>query len=100
TIFAGGTFTDAPVNLTGMLVICGALFTGAIISATCAVLAPRPRWLLISVAPAGVCYVGVRLIAWYVSNFIVKPNQLVRERPFIEHNIELTRRAYALDPIE
>ena len=100
TIFAGVTFTDAHVNLAGMLVICGALFTGAMIAATCAVLAPRPRWLLISVAPAVVCYVGVGLIAWYVSNFIVKPNQLVRERPFIEHNIEMTRRAYALDRIE
>ena len=37
---------------------------------------------------------------WYVSSFIVAPNQLVRERPFIAHNIEMTRRAYALDRIE
>ncbi len=35
-----------------------------------------------------------------MSSFIVKPNQLVRERPFIAHNIEMTRRAYALDRIE
>jgi len=100
TIFAGVTFTDAHVNLAGMLVICGALLVGAVIAAACAVLAPRPRWLLLSVAPAVICYVIVGLIAWYVSNFIVKPNQLVRERPFIEHNIEMTRRAYALDRIE
>jgi len=40
---------------------------------------------------------GVR---WYVSGFIVAPNQLVRERPFIAHNVEMTRRAYALDRIE
>ena len=26
-----------------------------------------------------------------------KPNQLVRERPYIAHNIEMTRQAYALD---
>jgi uncharacterized membrane protein (UPF0182 family) len=45
-------------------------------------------------------YRRVGLIGWYVSSFIVKPNQLVRERPFIEHNIEMTRRAYALDRIE
>jgi len=32
--------------------------------------------------------------------FVVAPNQLVRERPFIAHNIEMTRRAYALDRIE
>ena len=100
TIFAGVTFTDAHVNLTGMLVICAALILGAVIAAGCAVRAPRPRWLLASVAPAVVCYLLVDLIAAYVSNFIVKPNQLVRERPFIEHNIEMTRRAYALDRIE
>ena len=100
TIFAGVTFTDAHVNLAGMLVICGALLVGAVIAATCAALARGPRWLLLSVAPAVLSYVIVGLIAWYVSTFIVKPNQLVRERPFIEHNIEMTRRAYALDRIE
>jgi hypothetical protein len=100
TIFAGVTFTDAHVNLTGMLVICAALVLGAVIAAGCALRAPRPRWLLACVAPAVLCYLLVELIAAYVSNFIVKPNQLVRERPFIEHNIEMTRRAYALDRIE
>jgi uncharacterized protein len=100
TIFAGVTFTDAHVNLLGMLCMCGALLLGALIALTCALAAPRPRWLPLALAPAVICYVIVGLIAWYVSNFIVKPNQLVRERPFIEHNIEMTRRAYALDRIE
>ncbi len=36
---------------------------------------------------------------WYVGNFVVKPNELVRERPYIAHNIELTRQAYGLDRI-
>ena len=35
-----------------------------------------------------------------MSNFVVKPNELVRERPFITHNIELTRKAYGLDAVE
>ena len=39
-------------------------------------------------------------LGWYVSNFIVRPNELVREGPFISHNIEMTRRAYALDNIQ
>ncbi len=34
---------------------------------------------------------------WYVSTFIVKPNQLDRERPYIADNIALTRQAYGLD---
>ena len=65
-----------------------------------AVSAPRLRWLLAAVVPAIVCYIVVGVIGWYVSGFIVTPNQLVRERPFIAHNIEMTRRAYALDRIE
>ena len=100
TIFAGVTYTDAHVTLTGMLVVCVALIVGAAMAGICAISALRRRWLVASVVPAIVCYVIVAVVGWYVSSFIVKPNQLVRERPFIAHNIEMTRRAYALDRIE
>jgi len=100
TIFAGVTYTDAHVTLTGMLVVCGALIAGAAMAGICVILALQRRWLVASVVPAVVCYVIVALWGWYVSSFIVKPNQLVRERPFIAHNIEMTRQAYALDRIE
>jgi uncharacterized membrane protein (UPF0182 family) len=100
TIFAGVTYTDAHVTLTGMLVVCVALIVGAAMAGICAISALRRRWLVASVVPAIVCYVIVAVVGWYVSSFIVKPNQLVRERPFIAHNIEMTRRAYALDRID
>jgi len=38
-------------------------------------------------------------VSWYVSSFIVKPNELVREQPYIAHNIELTRKAYGFSRI-
>jgi uncharacterized protein len=38
-----------------------------------------------------------KVVAWYVSSFIVKPNELVREKPYIVHNTELTRQAYGLN---
>jgi uncharacterized membrane protein (UPF0182 family) len=100
TIFAGITFTDAHVTLAGKLVICIAMLVGAGIAVVGALTTPTPRWVLASIVPAVVCLVLVGLIGWYVNNFVVKPNQLVRERPYIEHNIEMTRRAYALDRIE
>ena len=100
TIFAGITFTDAHVTLPGKLVICIALTLGAGIALAAAVATPRPNWVLASFVPAVVCFVLATLIGSYVSNFVVKPNQLVRERPYIEHNIAMTRRAYALDRIE
>ena len=36
----------------------------------------------------------------YVSSFIVKPNELGRETPYIEHNIAWTRRAFGLEQVE
>jgi len=97
TIFGGVTYTDAHVMLTGLLVVCVGLMLGAAIAAINAVSAPRMRWLVAAVVPAAVCYLAVQIIAWYVGNFIVKPNELVRERPFIAYNIDLTRQAYGLD---
>jgi uncharacterized protein len=99
TIFGGVTYTDAHVTLTGMLAVCAALVLGAAIAAVNAVRAPRGRWLVAAVLPAAVCYVAVQGVAWYVGNFIVKPNELVREQPYIAHNTELTRQAYGLNRV-
>jgi uncharacterized membrane protein (UPF0182 family) len=99
TIFGGVTYTDAHVVLTGMLVVCAALVLGAVIAAVNAVRVSRGRWLIAAILPAAVCYVAVQVVAWYVSSFIVKPNELVREQPYIAHNIDLTRQAYGLNRV-
>src|ERR1035441_691207 len=78
TIFGGVTYTAAHVTLTRMLVVCWALVLGAVIAAVNAVRTPRGRWLVASILPAAVCYVAVQGVAWYVSSFIVKTNQLVK----------------------
>jgi uncharacterized membrane protein (UPF0182 family) len=100
TIFAGVTYTEAHVTLTGMLVVSAALVVGALIAAINAVSTPRVTWLIASVVPAIVCYAVVSVIGWYVSGFIVKPNELVREQPYITNNITMTRQAYGLDRME
>jgi uncharacterized membrane protein (UPF0182 family) len=99
TIFAGVTYTEAHVGLTGMLVVAGALVVGAVMALVNAVSAPKLQWLVAAVVPAAVCYAIVGVLSWYVSSFIVKPNELVRETPYIAHNIEMTRRAYGLNRI-
>jgi hypothetical protein len=96
TIFGGVTYTDAHVVLPGMLAVCAALVLGAAIAAINVVAVPRVRWLIASVAPVAVCYLVLQIAGWYVSSFIVKPNELVREQPYIAHNIDLTRQAYGL----
>ncbi|HWX56529.1 MAG TPA: UPF0182 family protein [Verrucomicrobiae bacterium] len=99
TIFAGVTYTDDHVWLPGMLFICLALVLGAVISAVNAVFVGRVRWLVTAVLPAAVCYLVLQVCGWYVNSFVVKPNELVREQPYIAHNIELTRQAYGLDQV-
>ncbi|MGB7729283.1 MAG: UPF0182 family protein [Candidatus Acidiferrum sp.] len=101
TIFGGVTYTDAHVMLTGMLIVCAALIVGAVIALIKTVPAQSgrggARWLVVAILPAAVCYLGLQVVGWYVSSFIVKPNELVREQPYIAHNIDLTRQAYGLN---
>src|SRR5208337_1333801 len=99
TIFGGVTYTDAHITLTGMLAVCAALVLGAMIAAANAMRTPRGRWLVAAVLPAAVCYVAVQAVAWYVSSFIVKPNELVREKPYIVYNTDLTRQAFGLNRV-
>jgi hypothetical protein len=99
TIFSGVSYTDAHVTLTGLLVVCAALIFGAALAAINIVTAPRVRWLAASLVPAVLCYLALQIVGWYVGSFIVKPNELVRERPYIAYNIALTRQAYGLDKV-
>jgi uncharacterized membrane protein (UPF0182 family) len=93
------TYTDAHITLTGLLIVCGALILGAAIAAVNSLRTPRGLWLVAAILPAAVCYVAVQGVSWYVSSFIVKPNELVREKPYIVDNTELTREAYGLSRI-
>jgi uncharacterized membrane protein (UPF0182 family) len=97
TIFGGVTYTDAHLMLPGMLAVCAALVLGAAIAFVNIVSIPRVSWLMAAVAPAVTCYLVLQIAGWYVSSFIVKPNELVRERPYIAYNIDMTRQAYGLD---
>jgi uncharacterized membrane protein (UPF0182 family) len=97
TIFDGIDYTDAHLMLMGLLIVCAALVAGAAMAAVNAVRRPRGAALAASIVPAVVCYGVLSVVGWYVGNFIVKPNELDRETPYIAHNIEMTRRAYGLD---
>lgn len=99
--FTGVTYTEANYTLPALLVVSIALIIGAIISLVNAFVARRFSLLLIAIAiPVAVYLVGVVLIPSYIQSFIVKPNELERETPYISHNIEWTRRGFGLDQIE
>ncbi len=100
TVFSGATYVDAHVGIPGMLFVAAALLLGAAMAVVNAWAAPRLLWLAAAATPAIVVYLGVTLVTWYVASFIVRPNELVRERPFITNNIEATQAAFALSGIE
>ncbi len=97
TVFGGVTYADAHIFIPGLLIVSLAFVLGAGIAAANAFWLKRGRWLIGAVVPAIICYALLQITGWYVGSFIVKPNELVRETPYIVNNIKLTRQAYGLD---
>src|SRR5215468_2645280 len=100
TLFTGVRYVDDKITIPGLSFIIGALLLGAAIAAANIRLG-RIRNLGIAIAVPALTYLVAGVIApFYVTTFIVRPNELVRERPYIRNNIEFTRRAFALDRVE
>jgi uncharacterized protein len=100
-IFSGVTYTEAHYTLPALLFVCVALIVAAIILIVNAFAMRRFSLLLIAIAlPVAVYIVGVVLVPSYIQSFIVKPNEIDRESPYIGYNIEWTRRGFGLNQIE
>ncbi len=58
------------------------------------------KWLIGSaVLQVGAAFVVLNIYPALIQRFVVKPNELEKEKPYIEENIKQTRRAYELDKI-
>ena len=100
-IFSGVTYTEANYTLPALLVVCVVLIIAAIILLVNAFAVRRFSLLLIALGlPVATYILGVVLIPSYIQGFIVKPNELDRETPYIGHNIEWTRKGFGLEQIE
>ena len=99
--FSGVTFTEANYLLPGLKFVFIALLIGAVIAIINAFTKRGLRLLFAAIALPGLVYfIGVVIVPAYVTSFIVKPNELGRETPYIEHNIGWTRRAFGLENVE
>lgn len=99
--FSGVTFAEAKYLLPALFLVSIALLIAAAIALVNAFTKRGLRLLLLGLAlPFAVYIVGVYLVPAYVTSFIVKPNELGRETPYIEHNIAWTRRAFGLEQLE
>jgi len=100
-IFSGVTYTEAHYTLPALLVVCIVLIVAAIILLVNAFAVRRFSLLLVALAlPIATYVIGVVIVPSYIQSFIVKPNELDRESPYITQNTEWTRKGFSLDQIE
>lgn len=99
--FSGVTYTEANYLLPGLTIVAVSLVVAAVLLILNA-FTKRGVGLLVlgPVVPILVYVVAAMIVPAYVQSFIVKPNELGRETPYIEHNIAWTRSGFQLDKIE
>ena len=99
-VVQGGSYTDihavlpAKTLLVGITVICGLLFFANIMVRNILLPAGALALLVVSAIAVGGIYPA------YVQQFRVRPNEVVRENPYIQRNIEATRAAYQIDKVD
>ena len=96
----GASYTD--VNAT-LPVLFALTVLAAAACVACVAQVARPGLRLVGAALvllALVWIVGLGVYPALLQTYRVKPNELAFERPYIEHNIRMTRQAYGLDRIE
>lgn len=95
----GAVFTDKAIKIP---MLWGSIFTAALAAVTAAVwgFSGRLAPLVGAVSLYAVVGLASGVIPALVQKLVVAPNELVKETPFIKHNIAATRRAFALDKIE
>src|SRR6266851_5792552 len=99
--FTGVTFSEAQYLLPALRLVAIALLVAAVVALINAFTKRGLKLMLFGLAlPLAVFVVGVLLVPAYVTSFIVKPNELGRETPYIEENITWTRRAFGLEQVE
>jgi uncharacterized membrane protein (UPF0182 family) len=96
-VVEGASYTDvnavlpAKTLLAGIAIICALLFFGNIVVRNILLPAGALALLVVSAIALGGIYPA------YVQRFQVGPNEVERESPYIQRNIEATRKAYQID---
>jgi uncharacterized membrane protein (UPF0182 family) len=99
--FSGVTYTEANYYLPGLTIVSIILIVAAAVIILNAFTKRKLRIILASIALPILAYVVAGMIVpAYVQSFVVKPNELGRETPYIEHNITWTRKGFKLEGIE
>ncbi|HNO11493.1 MAG TPA: UPF0182 family protein, partial [bacterium] len=95
----GASYTDVHAVLLGYRVMIAVAILGAIAVLWGAVQATWRFAVIGGVAQFAVGFVMLNVYPGLIHRFVVTPNALEKEKPYIEENIRQTRRAYELDKI-
>jgi uncharacterized protein len=95
----GGSYADVMGRMPASLLLAAVCIVGAVLAVVQAYTTrnwpiPVAIGLYVAIAVGGEVYSSV------VQRFIVAPNEQTREEPYIQYNIDATRRAFALDGVE
>ena len=76
----------------------------ALLVAVLSIVSIRQQRLTLPLTGIGLFFVTLLLVnhiyPWFIQQFIVNPNELAKETPYIEHNIKFTQAAYHLDDVQ
>jgi hypothetical protein len=96
----GVGYTAGHVTMIALWIMIG------VSAAACALLVLnffRPRWKAMAIGVgvyAALYVIGILLVPALFQAFVVQPNELAMETPYLQHYIEFTRKAYNLDVIQ
>ncbi len=96
----GAGYTDVHSKLLAYNLLC----LLALVVAVLLIISIRQQRFTLPLSGIGLFFVTLLLVnhvyPWFMQQFIVGPNELVKEKPYIEHNIKYTQAAYHLDDVE
>jgi uncharacterized membrane protein (UPF0182 family) len=100
-LFTGMDYTDLTIRLKAMNLIVGLLVISSVLVAVNAFFWKRLRTIItLGVIVAAVWILGLGIVPSTFHSFSVKPNELAKEAAFIDHNIKMTRQAFAIDRLD
>ena len=95
----GASYADVHARMPMSLALVGACLVGVVLAVVQA-LTPR-NWPIPAAAGLYVLVaLGGEVYGTMLQRLVVRPNQQARETPYIQHNIQATRRAFGLDNVE
>jgi len=99
-VIFGAGYTDMHAKLPAQWIMLAVVLI-FIVVVTVSLFRHKPRWALYGLGGWVVAAIIVSAIyPALIQRFQVDPNELSRERPYIEYNIQFTREAFALNRIE